>query len=140
MARLNIRSALAPSEERAQVVRFLWAGLINTAFGYSVFALLIFAGMHPQLALLLQFILGVIWNFCIHARFVFGVQGYRRFPLYAMSYVVLYFVNALLLRGLMQVGLDPYLAQAVALGPVVILSYLMISRALGRGQAMDRRG
>ncbi|MEX0317261.1 MAG: GtrA family protein [Ruegeria sp.] len=120
-----------PPSPRSRVVRFLGAGVINTAFGYSVFAALVFLGAHPQVALIVQFVIGVIWNYWIHGRYVFGVRGYARLPLYALSYVIIYFANAFLLRAFMVAGLNAYLAQAVALGPVVILSYVMISHALG---------
>ncbi len=39
----------------SRVVRFLGAGIINTAFGYGVFAILVLAGVHPQVALVAQF-------------------------------------------------------------------------------------
>lgn len=117
----------------ARMLRFLGAGVINTAFGYGVFGALVFSGAHPQVALMAQFLIGVLWNFWIHGRYVFGVRGYGRLPVYALSYVAVYVVNAALLRSLMAIGLNAYLAQALSLGPVVILSYFLISRALGAG-------
>lgn len=115
----------------ARMLRFLGAGVVNTAFGYGVFGALVFLGAHPQVALIVQFLIGVLWNFWIHRRYVFAVRGYGRLPVYALSYVAVYVVNAVLLRSLMAIGLNAYLAQALSLGPVVILSYILISRALG---------
>lgn len=115
---------------RSRLIRFLGSGVVNTAFGYLVFAALVVLNVPAQLALLLQFTLCVLWNFRIHQRYVFGVQGYGRLPYYASSYVLIYFVNAVLLHWLMQAGLDAYLAQAIALGPIVVMSYLLISWAL----------
>ncbi|NVO56379.1 GtrA family protein [Rhodobacteraceae bacterium B1Z28] len=117
-----------------RVLRFVGAGVINTLFGYAVFSGLVWSGMHPQLALAIQFTVGVLWNFQVHGRYVFYVQGYGRLPQYAVSYVVIYAFNAGLLWGLLQLGLDAYLAQAVALGPTVILSYALIARALRPNQ------
>lgn len=132
---MTVRYHAKPLDElppfRARVIRFLGAGVVNTAFGYAVFAGLVFLGAYPQIALVAQFILGVLWNYRIHGRYVFAVQGYDRLPYYAASYVLIYFFNAFLLKSLMAMGFDPYLSQALALGPVVLLSYVLISRALG---------
>lgn len=113
-----------------RIIRFVGAGVVNTLFGYSVFAALVLIGTHPQVALIIQFIVGVIWNYQVHARYVFSVQGYNRLPVYAVSYVVIYAFNAVLLWALLRLGLDPYIAQAMALVPTVVLSYILISNAL----------
>ncbi|QFT71172.1 GtrA-like protein (plasmid) [Labrenzia sp. THAF35] len=115
----------------SRVVRFLGAGIINTAFGYGVFAILVLAGVHPQVALVAQFGLGVIWNYSIHARFVFGVSGFGRLPLYGLAYVAAYAFNALLLAALTGAGIPALGAQLLSLPPVVALSYILVSRALG---------
>ncbi|MEE4014606.1 GtrA family protein [Roseibium sp. FZY0029] len=115
----------------SRVVRFLGAGIINTAFGYGVFAILVLAGVHPQVALVAQFGLGVIWNYSIHARFVFGVSGFGRLPLYGLAYVVAYAFNALLLAVLTGAGVPALGAQLLSLPPVVALSYVLVARALG---------
>lgn len=126
---------------RDRIIRFVWVGVINTAFGYGVYAGTVFFGAHPQVALVLQFCLGVLWNFTTHARLVFEVTGTRKLPLYAGAYGLVYGANALLLALLIGMGLDPYLAQAIAMPPVVVLSYLLVSAALGvplRSEGMAR--
>ena len=122
---------LADDGLRARAVRFLGAGVVNTAFGYALYAALVALGAHPQVALAMQFLIGVIWNYSIHARYVFGISGYGRLPLYFMAYVAVYAFNALLLQSLTGIGLDPYTAQFIALIPTVILSFVLVSHALG---------
>lgn len=119
----------------SRVLRFLGAGIVNTAFGYGVFAVLVLASVHPQVALVAQFGLGVIWNYSIHARFVFGVRGYARLPQYLSAYVAAYVCNALFLELLTGAGVPPLGAQLLVLPLVVILSYVLVSRALGVGKA-----
>lgn len=114
-----------------RIMRFLVAGLANTAFGYAVYALMVLLGLHPQGALAVQFALGVVWNYSLHGRLVFGIRGYGRMPQYALAYVAVYLFNAALLHLLVQAGLGPYVAQALALGPTVVLSYVVVSLALG---------
>lgn len=115
----------------ARMLRFVLAGLVNTGFGYALYALLVAAGLHPQAALAIQFGVGVIWNYTTHGRYVFGVWGDGRLPRYALSYAVIYLFNAVLLHGLIGAGLGAYAAQAVALAPTVALSYVLVSLALG---------
>ena len=44
-------------------MRFILIGIPNTAFGYSLYALLIFLGLRYDLAILIATILGVLFNF-----------------------------------------------------------------------------
>ncbi|MEO1109795.1 MAG: GtrA family protein [Pseudomonadota bacterium] len=131
MSELSQSGVITPTQHGwDRILRFIGAGVINTLFGYAVFSILVWFGAHPQVALAVQFIVGVLWNFQVHGRFVFYVQGYGRLPHYAVSYVIVYAFNAALLWALLQFGFDAYLAQAIALGPTVVLSYGLISRAL----------
>jgi putative flippase GtrA len=120
----------ADTDHVIRMVRFLVIGVVNTAFGYGIYALLLLLGLHPQAALAIQFIVGVVWNYFTHGRFVFGVWGFGRLPHYVLSYVAIYLCNAALLQELIAAGLGPYAAQALALGPTVILSYMLVSLAL----------
>lgn len=113
------------------MLRFLAVGLGNTAFGYSVYALAVVAGLTPQLALILQFVLGVLWNYTLHARLVFSVNGWTRFPLYIGAYLLIYTINATSLRILLAEGIGPLLAQLLILPFIVALSWLLIGRVMG---------
>lgn len=112
-------------------VRFVGAGVLNTAFGYGVFAIAVWQGVSPQIALILQFALGVLWNYFTHAQLVFSVRGIGRLPYYVVAYCGIYAFNAALLAALLNTGFTPYAAQAIALPFVVILSFLLVSKALG---------
>lgn len=114
-----------------QLPRFLVAGLVNTGFGYTVYAILVALGSHPQLALIGQFALGILWNRAIHGRFVYGPNHHARLPVYAAAYGAVYLFNASALFALIWLGFGPYLAQAMALIPSVALSYLLVTRAFG---------
>lgn len=112
-------------------LRFLGVGVLNTGFGYGVFAIAVWQGVGPQLALILQFALGIIWNYMTHAQLVFAVRGIARLPYYALAYGVIYGVNAAGLAALMHLGLSPYVAQATALPFIVVMSFVLVSKALG---------
>jgi len=104
--------------------RFLLIGIINTIFGYSIFAFGIFLGLQSWLALLLSTILGIIFNFKTFGSFVFNSRDASRFINFIASYGALYLINLFLLKLLGYISLDPYLAGFLALFPMSILSFL----------------
>ncbi|MFM2355226.1 MAG: hypothetical protein RLZZ528_962 [Pseudomonadota bacterium] len=120
----------ADTGDRQRFLRFLVTGLVNTGFGYGVYAILVLAGLPPQTALALAFALGVIWNYAIHARFVFGTRGYARLPAYGAVYLALYGLNALALGAALRAGIAPLLAQAVLTVIMAGISFFAISVAL----------
>lgn len=113
-----------------RLVKFLLVGLLNTAFGYAVFLVVILLGAPPQLALVLQFCLGCLWNYFMHARLVFEHDGYRQMPLYLLAYGAIYGVNALALAAIMAAGTTPLMAQAILTPLIAVLSYFLISKIL----------
>lgn len=113
------------------LLRFLLVGLGNTAFGYAVYAVAVLAGLPAQAALVLQFVLGVLWNYSMHARLVFVVDGWGRLPAYIGAYVLIYAVNALALRLLLAQQVGPLIAQLLILPFVTVLSWFLIGRVMG---------
>ncbi|PPB81571.1 putative flippase GtrA [Albidovulum inexpectatum] len=134
-------SGLSGRSDLGRLVRFLLVGVVNTAFGFGVYALLIWLALAPQLALALSWCLGVLWNFGTHARLVFDTTGLDRLPFYVASYGAIYVVNAGCLSALLALGLHPIAAQAVLVLPIAVLAYLLVSFALtGRLPFVTRRG
>ncbi|WP_235931209.1 GtrA family protein [Paracoccus xiamenensis] len=121
------------------LLRFLAVGVVNTAFGYCIYALAVLAGAPPQLALILQFVLGALWNFQMHARLVFAVRGWARLPAYIGAYLLIYAGNALALRLVMAQGIGALMAQLLILPVVVAASWLLIGQVMGyrQGRRLD---
>ncbi len=111
-------------------MRFAMVGVLNTAFGYALFTVLSLSGLPPQIALIISFSGGVLWNFMTHARLVFDTRGMGRLPYYILSYLVVYAFNALSLEGLLSMGLQPIVAQGLIVLPAAILAFILISRVL----------
>jgi putative flippase GtrA len=124
------RASLASLGHGQRLVRFLAVGVLNTAVGYAIYALLVLAGLSPQPALALAFALGVLWNYATHARLVFGTEGYRRLPAYAAAYAVIYAVNAFSLARALAYGFHPLVAQAVLAVVMAGLSFVLLSAVL----------
>jgi putative flippase GtrA len=116
--------------DHIRLLRFLAVGLINTAFGYAAFALLVTIGFDDQLALALAFALGVLWNYCTHARLVFDTKGRGRMVPYGFAYAGIYALNAMALKGATTAGLTALVAQALLVLPMAALSFVLISLVL----------
>jgi putative flippase GtrA len=114
----------------AKVARFLATGLLNTAFGYGIYAGLVLAGMPYLPALVVATVAGVIFNYFSFGKLAFRVStnaaGMPRFlAAYGMS---LAFNAALLWAAHNALGLGPLVAQLVCLPPTVAVTYLLLDR------------
>ncbi len=116
--------------DKMRFVRFVLIGLVNTLVGYLIFVAFVLVGVPAQPALAGAFMLGVLWNYWTHARFVFGQGGVSRLPFYGLVYLGIWAFNALALAGAQWAGLHPLVAQA-ALAPIAaVLSFFLIARVL----------
>jgi putative flippase GtrA len=110
---------------RHQLVRFLAVGAVNTLFSYGVYVFLIWLGLHFALATLLQIIASIFFNYLTFGNLVFTnpIRGAPwRFALVCIGQYALYTMG---LWILIQWKLSKYLAGAVMIGPVVVMSYLL---------------
>lgn len=76
-------------------VRFLFVGVINTIFGYGVFLLFIWFGMHYSVALLFSNILGILFNYKTTGYIVFQNKSNRLLLHFFLVYGVVYLFNLL---------------------------------------------
>ena len=119
------------ASDRRRFVHFVAIGLVNTAVGFGIFAVLHrIGGLPAQYALAISFVLGVLWNFWTHARFVFDHRGIRRLPAYMLTYIGIYGFNALCLESAMRAHISPIIAQAFLTLVSAVLSFFLISRVL----------
>ena len=113
-----------------KVARFLATGLLNTAFGYGVYAGLVLAGVPYIPALVAATVLGVLFNYFSFGKLTFRVAtdaaGLPRFlAAYGMA---LAFNAALLWAAHNALGLHPLVAQLACLPPTVAVTYLLLDR------------
>ena len=109
--------------------RFLLVGVLNTAFGYGMYAALLWLGLAPYLAVGIGTVLGVLFNFQSTGRLVFASAHPGRLPRFVLVYAFMYFVNVGCLSLVMsRTGLNAYVAGAVMLLPVAILTFFLQRR------------
>lgn len=81
-----------------QLILYLLVGGINTLFGYSVYAVLIFMKLHYLLASLFSLILGVLFNFFTMGKFVFKKFAICYVKKFIVFYLTLYGVYVLFIK------------------------------------------
>lgn len=104
--------------------KFLFVGVLNTAFSYTIYAILVTFGLIANLALFFQYILGVLWNFKTTGIIVFKNHDNRLIFKFIASYVITFIINSILLDILIKY-VNEYLAQAILVLPIALLSFLI---------------
>jgi putative flippase GtrA len=112
--------------------KFVAVGIVNTVFGYSVYALFIFLGMHYALAVLFGTVLGVLFNFKTTGRLVFKVNDNRLLIRFVGVYIVTYLINVAALKIFNYYGFNMYTAGLLLIVPVAVISFVLQSRFVFR--------
>jgi putative flippase GtrA len=118
-------------DEWLQLVRYYAAGVVNLAFGYVLFAILITLGMQVYAAQALGYILGVLFNYLTYSRFAFAGQKANKTNFVA-SYVANYLVSLGLLWLTLTVIPDPLVAGLVVTIAASLVNYLVLKRLVFR--------
>ena len=111
-----------------KVLRFVIVGVMNTVFGYFVFACLTTLGCPDLLSVPAAMAVGVIFNFLSYGRLVFSSLDTRRLPRFVTAYLCIYACNLVGLRALARFGLNAYGAQAFLVCPLAVLAYFLNDR------------
>jgi putative flippase GtrA len=108
-----------------QLLRFVLVGVLNTGFSYLVYVGLLYAGVHYVLANLGALVLGIVFSFRTQGLLVFGNPEWRRLRRFVPVWGFMFLINTGLIALLLRFGFNAYVAGALALLPVVALSYLL---------------
>ena len=112
--------------------RFVMAGVLNTAFGYTLYLIGLEAGLAPEIALGLSVLVGAIFNYMTTARYVFRHASINLLPRFLLTYGIIYLANVLALRGMLSFGVSAWLAQAILLPAAAGSSYLAFKHLVFR--------
>lgn len=107
-----------------RIFRFIIVGIVNTAFSYAVYAALLFLGLPYPAASLCALIAGILFSFKTQGTIVFRNSHNRLFPRFVAAWALIYVANVFLIWSFVALGLDAYLAGALATVPTTALSYL----------------
>jgi len=113
----------------SKFIKFILAGILNTIFGYSVYAVLLFIDLPYLIALLVATIVGVVFNYFSIGRIAFNDHGGGKiFLRFITAYALIYVINASLLQILIDyLTLNNYFAQVICIPVGVLLSWVLMS-------------
>lgn len=115
--------------------RFILVGILNTAFGYSLFALFIFLNMHYSLAVFLSTVLGVLFNFKTIGKLVFDNHDNSLIFRFIAVYVLLYLINISCLWFFKISGFENmYINGFVLLVPLALISFVLNKKYVFKGE------
>ncbi|WP_206237833.1 GtrA family protein [Novosphingobium terrae] len=114
-----------------EIARYLVAGVVNTAFGYGLYAGLLWLGLDRYVAQAIGYVLGTGFNYLTYSRHVFTDAGPAK-ARFVASYAVNYLINLAGLKLVSHVIPNPYAAGAVTTLGVVALNYLVLRRLVFR--------
>jgi putative flippase GtrA len=117
-----------------KIFKFLAVGLLNTLFGYSCYALLLFAGLHFSVAALFSTILGVLFNFKTIGIMVFNNSNNFLIFKFVGVYCVIYFINIFFLNIFNTYKFNMFLAGAIMVLPMALLSFVFHKYLVFKGK------
>ncbi|MBO4504344.1 MAG: GtrA family protein [Bacteroidales bacterium] len=113
-----------------EFIRFIFVAALNTAFGWTVFAVLRYLlGFTPLkepfvLAAFLGTIISVLFNFKTYGKIVFKVGDNRLIFKFVIVCAITYFVNIFGIGIMEYFGVNNYWAGAIMTIPVGLLNYI----------------
>ncbi len=106
-------------------IKFILVGILNTAFGYLAFALLLFLGLHYTLAVILSTIAGVLFNFKTTGTLVFKNHNNKLIFKFVAVYAITATLGIIILRIAELAHINLYFAGLVSTGVCAIISFLL---------------
>lgn len=116
-----------------QFVRFVLVAILNTAFGWCVYAALLwvinlFHIPNPYvIASLLGYAVGILFNFTTYSALVFKNRSKKLIFRFVMVYVVCWLCNSFGIWLLEKCHINNYLAGAITAIPIGFLGYVLNS-------------
>lgn len=115
-----MRTKLTP-----KLLRFLLVGVLNTAVGYGLFAILIWVDIPYPLAIGLATLGGIVFNFQSTGRLVFADAPRSRLGRFTAIYALLYIMNVGSVAVLLSWGLNIYVANALLILPLALIAFTL---------------
>ena len=108
--------------------RFILIGILNTVFGYGVYACFVLLGVDYRISLTISTILGILFNFKTTGHIVFKNKNNKLIYKFFGVYLLIYCMNQITLITLVSFGINALLSQAVLLPFIVFGSFSLNKR------------
>lgn len=118
--------------ESKRFLRFIFVGVINTIFGYSIYWLLLRLNLHFTISLLIASIIGILFNFHTTGKFVFANTEQQLLKKFFYVYLLLYIINVASIKMLCILNISPSIAGAIALVPNAVIAFILQKKMVFR--------
>lgn len=113
--------------------RYYQIGVLNTAFGFGMYAALVWLGLNIFVAQLTAHLLGVAFNYLTYSRHVFRDTAPAKLR-FVLSYGVNYLLGLATLTLVSHLVHSPYVAGLMSAVIVSIINYFALKRLVFRGR------
>ena len=110
---------------KKQIFNFILVGIVNTIFGYTVYAIFISFGFNYIISIFMATILGILFNFKTIGKYVFYSQKNSLILKFFSVYIIVFFINVLIIKISKTYGYNDYIAGLIALLPSASLSFVL---------------
>lgn len=119
------------AKEWKQLWRYYQAGIVNTVFGYSLFALFVRLGWNIYLAQIASHGLGMIFNYFTYSRHAFAGHTTTR-TRFILSYAGNYILGLAVLAVIARFIASPYAAGFLSTVTASLVNYFVLKRLVFR--------
>lgn len=106
-------------------IKFILVGILNTAFGYGVFALLLYFGIHYSLAVILSTVAGILFNFKTTGVLVFKNHNNKLIFKFVTVYALICAIGIIFLRIAEIMHINLYFGGLVSTGICAVISFIL---------------
>jgi putative flippase GtrA len=108
-----------------RVWRYYQAGIVNTLFGYGLYALFVAVGFNMYLAQITAHIMGVIFNYFTYSRHTFHDLSGSKLR-FGLSYLGNYLIGLACLATVSIAVRSPYLAGSISVFIVSVINFFVL--------------
>lgn len=105
-------------------IKFLLVGGLNTLFGYSLFALFIYIGLHYALASVISTIISILFNFKTTGNLVFKNNDNRLLIKFFSVYCLTLVLSIIGLKFAKILNINLYIAGLILTGIMAIITFI----------------
>jgi putative flippase GtrA len=118
---------------KKEIIRFIFAGVVNTVFYYLLYSLFIYFGLDYKISVLLATLFGVFFSFKTFSRYVFKSGDNSGVYRFVLVYIVLYFSNIFLISIFELYVQNYYISGFIATLCCAVLSFVLNKWYVFRG-------
>ncbi len=115
-------------------IKFIFVGMLNTLFGYLIFALFLFTGIHYSISVVLATVIGILFNFKTTGIIVFKSHDNGLLFKFILNYCITMLISIVLLYIAERLNLNLYIASFAVTVCMAVLSFCILKYYVFKGK------